>query len=198
MLVNIDSELLISNGITPNQFMIGVLILNKKFNVLTVLLEESHFPTSELSRDLKKLVKKGFIKNTNPEGEYDFSKITVDPSFIRLVIKDEAFDEFVLNYPEYTVRPDGTKDYLRVDLPGSRKIYNSIVKKDKLLHKHITDCLLFEVALRRKEGKMQYMKRLPKWLATEEWKSYENRLGEMSSISTNAEVDDLGYGTNLE
>jgi hypothetical protein len=55
------------------------------------------------------------------------------------------------------------------------------------------ECLKFEIRERHRTNKMGYMKRLPRWLATEEWKVWQQQLGESS-----VETIDLGYGLKLE
>src|SRR4030042_238479 len=49
----------------------------------------------------------------------------------------------------------------------------------------------------RKEGKLCYMKRLPKWLGSEEWKVYEQRLKD-ESLKSSLNTEELGYGNKLE
>ena len=57
--------------------------------------------------------------------------------------------------------------------------------------------LVQDIALKKKEGKMSYFKRLSKWLASEEWKIYEQALNE-SNFDSLSDDGGLGYGCELE
>lgn len=77
------------------------------------------------------------------------------------------FDELRKLYPAYVVRPDGCKDYLRVDLTRSCKKYKDIVKKNKGKHDQIMRALSREVYEKTMTNKLGYMMKLPKWLNSE-------------------------------
>lgn len=213
MLVTLDTDLLATYKLTPDQFLLGYLIDKNRHDLISLLYENSYLVTGpsnykfvgtdinkkkEASRFIScfnRLKELGFIIDENDkEGEYDLSKISVTPSFRGLYRKEGAFEELLEVYPTFVIRPDGTKDNLKVDLPKCRKIYNSLVKNNKSLHEHIIKCLHNELSLRTVNGTMRYMKRLPKWLSAEEWKSYEE--SDVSSTSAKTETDI--YGTKLE
>ena len=75
-----------------------------------------------------------------------------------------------------------------------KNIYDARVARNKQKHDHIMRCLKKEIEIREKENSMAYMKRLSNWLASQEWKSFEDRLDE----SVLAKHEANKYGTDLE
>lgn len=197
MLLQVDVESIIRNRVTVDQFLVAQLIYEKNYDLLNQYL--ALYSTDDLRSLFISLVKVGLADNYNFEGQYDFSKVIIKPSFTKVLAQGDFFDEFIQSYPASIVRPDGTKDYLRTDLNRCRKAYSRITGNKHVIHENILNCLKFEIMLRRKEGKLGYMKRLPKWLASEEWKIYEQRLkDEGLDVLNEDRQEDLGYGNNLE
>ena len=97
-------------------------------------------------------------------------------------------------YPISVTRPDGTKDYLRGDIARCRKIYNSHVGKSRSKHEYIIDALKFEITNRRINNKIGFMKRMSKWLVSQEWTLYDEFLKDKKVQKQVEEV----YGTNVE
>jgi len=190
MIVTIDTEKMYKLGITPDEYAFLQLIQARAFASAKKLVE--HTPTLTYST-LEKLVDKRLIHHSYSDGTLDVSKIVVRNSFTGEVKKDDLFEELLLEYPGKVIRPDGTSDYLKTDLNKSRKLYIQLVKKDEVLHKQIMECLRLEVRERTRTNKLGYMKRLYKWLSTEEWKVWQQRLEEVST-----DTFELGYGLKLE
>jgi hypothetical protein len=197
MYIGIDTELLINSKITPNQLVVGRLISNRQFITLLDLIDAGVITESGFHRAVDGLVSKKLFANTSPQGEYDFNLITPLDSFLKLVARGDKFEELAALFPSVVTRPDGSSDYLKVDLAKSKREYEKLVKKDLALHNHILKCLAYEINLREKENKLMYMKRLPNWITSEEWKSYEERM-QTQPLSTMPKGGDLGYGTQLE
>jgi len=195
MLLQVDVNYLLKNRITVDQFLIAQLIYEKSYELLGSYLDL--YSSEELKSLILGLVKAGLIDNYNFEDQYDLNKFIIKPSFVRILAQGDFFDEFVQTYPTSVIRPDGTKDYLRTDLNRCRRIYNKITGSKYSLHLNILQCLQFELAIRRKEGKLCYMKRLPKWLSSEEWKCYEQRIKD-EGLESLSNTEDLGYGNSLE
>jgi len=200
MLLQVDVESLIKNKVTIDQFLIASLIYEKNFELLSNYLDL--YSSSELKVLFLGLIRAGLIKNNNEQDDvYDFNKFEVRPEFIRILVQGDFFDEIVQTYPQFITRPNGSKDYLRVDLNRCRKAYSKITGNKYMIHQNILNCLQFEVALRRKENSLSYMKRLPKWLTSEEWKSYEQRIKDEQILNLefgNTKEGGLGYGNKLE
>jgi len=195
MLVEFNVQTLLDNNLTADQFLICVLIYEKKIKLL-----EKYFAKKEESYKIElisSLQKLDFITNLNIEGKYDFNNFIVGTSFAKAMSKGDYFDDLMKTFPVSVMRPDGSKDYLRTDLPRCRKKYASITHGTKMIHDHILKCLQYEVDLRNKEGRLGFMKRLPNWLASEEWKSYEQRMLDDSLSGETKEVGEK-YGTRLE
>ena len=190
MIVTIDTDKMFKWGITPNEYTLLQLIQQKALISAKRLVATTPSLTSST---LDKLVDKRLIHNSNPKGEMDVCRIILRSTFIGEVKKDDFFEELLLEFPGMVIRQDGTKDWLKTDLNKSRKLYLQLIKKDEVLHKQIMECLKFEVKERNRTNKTGYMKRLFKWLSSEEWKNWQAQLGE-----SNIETTDLGYGLKLE
>lgn len=191
MIVTIDTERMFKLGLTPDEFTLLQLIQNKGLISAKRLVQRC--PNTLTSSTLDKLVEKRLIHNTAPKGTVDVTRIMLRNEFIGVVTKDDYFEELLLEYPGMVNRPDGTKDYLKTDLNKSRKLYSSLIKKDEVLHNKIMECLRFEIRERSRTNKLGYMKRLYKWLFSEEWKTWQALMGD-----SDVETIDLGYGLKLE
>ena len=196
MLVELDVKLLIDNQITAEEFLIADLLVEKAHNTLEKYLSQK----TELGKTLiiENMVKKELLNSSNQSKTYDLSKLTVSEKFIDMISKGDYFDELVNAYPAAVTRPDGSKDYIRTDLTRCRKRYAQITKNKKVLHKHILKCLQFEVNQKTAQGKLGYMKRLTNWLASEEWKSYEQVVEDRENNLSVSAKEDINYGAKLE
>lgn len=190
MIVTIDIDKMFKFGITPDEYTLLQLIQNHALVSARKLIQKTPTLTSST---LDKLVEKRLIHNSNQNGEMDVNHIMLRNTFIGEVKQDDLFEELLLEFPGKITRPDGTTDWLKTDLNKCRKLYSQLVKKDTVVHKNIMECLKFEVRERNRTGKMSYMKRLPKWLATEEWKVWQQQLQDVDT-----ETFELGYGLKLE
>lgn len=191
MIVDIDINTLIREKLTPNQLFILQLLMEGQYSMLKEWY--TSLDDSSVIRDLHKLIELEFIINTDVSDDVNFSRFAVLAKGIKLLGMDrDWFQELVDNYPVKTIRSDGTKDYLRTDLERCRKIYQRVTNGNLSKHEEILDCLTYELSIRESEGSMPYMKRLPKWLASEEWKAYKERMND----EENGEIDNV-YGTEL-
>lgn len=194
MLLQVDVKDLIYNRITADQYLIAQLLVDNETELVKQFV--NIYSNEELKILFDRMGRTGLTINNNNPGEMDILKLIVSPSFKNMSAEGDFFDEFLLSFPPSITRPDGTRDYLRTDITRCRSNYRKITKKKYAIHKHILDCLKFEVQIREKEGNLAYMKRLPKWLSTEEWKVYEQRLkDEKANIGRKEET---GYGNTLE
>lgn len=190
MIVTIDVDKMFKLGLTPDEYVLLQLIQSRALVSARKLIQVTPTLTSST---LEKLVEKRLIHNSNPKGEIDVSRIMLRNNFVGVVAKDDYFEELLSEFPGQILRPDGTKDWLKTDLNKCRKFYTQLVKKDETLHKQIMECLKLEVKERSRTNKLGYMKRLPKWLLSEEWKAWQQQLEE-----SNIETTELGYGLKLE
>jgi hypothetical protein len=193
MLVEFDINTLTQNNVNAHQFLIAQLIFEKKLLLLTKYLELTNsFET--LEQDLGSLVDAKFIIRT--QGDYDLNKIIIRSEFVELITNGDIFEELLTEYPTVVNRPDGSPDLLKTDLVQSRLIYLRITKENKAVHQHILKCLKYEVEQRKSTNTLSYMRRLPKWLASESWKAYEERVDD-DSFSVRA-LEENGYGHEIE
>ena len=191
MIVTIDVDRMFKLGLTPDEFTLLQLIQNKGLISAKRLVQRC--PSTLTTSTLDKLVERRLIHYTAPKGTVDVNHIMLRSEFVGVVTKDDYFEELLLEYPGMVNRPDGTKDWLKTELNKSRKLYSSLIKKDEVLHKKIMECLRFEIRERSRTNKLGYMKRLYKWLLSEEWKIWQALMGD-----SDVETIDLGYGLKLE
>jgi len=191
--MEINVNFLINNAITANQFLLMSLIHSEEKTLLKLYLESNQ----QNQIDLVELVKARFIHNSNKENELDVEKISVRTRFTEMIFgkPDDMFDELIETYPVKVIRSDGRPDYMRRDLKRCRSIYNRIINKSKKKHEHILELLTYEIAYRRRENSLMYMKILPKWLASEEWTTTEQIKGDSDQPFKQEEA---GYGECFE
>lgn len=194
MLIELDIDTLNKYNVTAHQFLIALLVYEKKFELLTKYLEMTNsFET--LQDDLGSLVEANLI--SHKQGEYNLGEIFVRPVFVNIITEGNFFEELLSVFPNKVIRPDGTYDLLKTDLVKSRQTYDRITLGRKVRHNHIMKCLKYELEQRKLTNTLQYMKRLPKWLSSEQWKLYEERMDD-DSFSVRAQEDKDGYGHEIE
>ena len=194
MLIEIDTDTLLTNGITAHQFLIAQLIFEKRFDYLTEYLERSD-AYDKFEYDLRVLTGANFVIVTSVP--YDFGKIVIRPEFMKIITKGDFFEELLAAFPAKVLRDDGTYDLLKTDLGRCRQIYARITQGKKVRHDHIMKCLKYETENRYSMNSIKYMKRLPKWLSSEGWKSYEERM-EDNSFSVRPLEEYEGYGQEFD
>lgn len=193
MMLEINVDVLKRNKITAHQFLILQLIYQQKYTLLDEYLSLSN-SEDKLQEDLYYLNSIGFINqlSINPK---DFQFIKITSKFVKEMSDGDSFEELLNTFPIKVTRRNGVIDYLRTDRAQSKKLYGMILAGNPTLHEHVIRCLRYEIDLRTKEGSMGYMKRLPNWLVSREWKSFEDRVVD----SMNVQREEVAaYGTELE
>lgn len=111
---------------------------------------------------------------------------------LKLVTPEKSyFDQFFEMYPQYVLRPDGAKSYLRTNLNKCRHLYNVYTGNSSAYAEHINNCLKYEIDKKMREGKLGYFKTMWKWLTDHQWEESEE---EMNDTQTNQKES---YGTEL-
>ena len=181
--------------INAHQFLIIRFLYEKKFIYLEHYLASTK-SNKNISLDIKDLEEKGYI---NPilktDGSYNFPKCILSYSAIQNFNGGDYYEKLYQKYPSKVYRTDGTPDYLRADRRKCEQLYSMIILNDTIKHNHILKCLDVEIKHRRATNSMGYMKRMSKWIASEEWKIYEDRAS--NEISANEEKE-IGYGEEVE
>jgi len=189
MVVDVNIDKILKLGISADTYIMLYLIYKKNYIMANKVLAKNPILTKEVLDDL---INKRLIHNSNLPGFSEPQKIQVRDAFIENVIKPTCFfDEFLEHFPVKVTRPDGNTDFLRSDLKRCKVIYNKIIKGDRELHNDMLKYIDGEVKLRTQTNQMKFMKRLPKWLASEEWEIWKVQLDNPTSDSP------LGYGQNL-
>jgi hypothetical protein len=190
MVVDVNIDKILKLGISADTYIMLYLIYKRNYLVANKILASRPVLTDEVLEDL---INKRLIHNSNLPGFCNPQKIQVRDMFVENVIKSTSFfDEFLEHFPIKVTRPDGNVDYLRSDLKRCKIIYNKVIKGDRELHEDMIKYLELEIRLRNETNQMKFMKRLPKWLASEEWETWKLHT-EDSTID-----NPLGYGQNLD
>ena len=143
--------------------------------------------------EIQDLIDRGLLTVTVGRTKKVYKLTSKVISFIKNLPEVKSlFDEFYELYPAYITRNDGTKDYLRANVNKCRQQYNKIVGQSKELHDHILNCLRAELSDKHRKGKMGFMKRMWKWLTSNEWEAYEEHLNDDYSTNTTPV-----YGTEI-
>ena len=61
------------------------------------------------------------------------------------------------------------------------------------MHDHIMNCLKFEVSQKLATGKIGYMKRMWKWLTSNEWEIYDEQMKEETKPTVEARIMEQIY-----
>lgn len=191
MLREINSHVLINLKITAHQFIIMMILLDGSYGHLDEYLKSTN-SYETFNEDLSNLAARSFV-SYDPSTILDLKSIVVMPSFMQVVAKYNNFDELYATYPSKISRPDGSIDYLRKDRKHCEQVYSIISKGNRDVHEHIMNCLRAELAARRNNNSMQYMKRLGSWLTKREWENFAD------IVDNNINIKEVNtYGTALE
>lgn len=194
MIVDVNTDFLINNKITANQFLVLSLVLAEKQSILKDYYLTNEINVEQITQDIKTLHDKGFIEGY-VAGTYDFSHLKPTNYIKGLFINDDIFKEFLFTFPLKVTRTDGTVDYLRTDQSKARMLYLAYTKGKKSIHDHILKCLKYEIKYREETNNMKFMKRMTSWLSAKEWESSEDQIDDLGQITY--KDNDLGYGTEL-
>ena len=194
MVIAIDLARLAKLEITCGEYVMLYLIANRNIATAKQFVERD---TSITPDTIQKLIKLKLIHASDQE-TVDVTKIIVRSKFLDEIKKGDVFDELVAHYPIKVTRPDGIVDYLRNDLTRCKKLYMQTIKSGEVTHKEIMDALAYEIYDRTNSNKLGYMKRLHKWLTSEEWHTWQQKLKEVDVINRADYNSTLGYGLNLE
>ena len=175
-LLIVDPSLSLNQLVFINLVKNDIKVTNQNVSSLVSLIDET---------EIQDLINKNIITRTIVGKKYKY-ELTDD--FIQKmkasINTTSFFDEFYELYPAYITRNDGSKDYLRANVNKCRQQYNKIVGESKELHDHILNCLKAELSDKHRKGKMGFMKRMWKWLTSNEWEAYEEHLNDDYSTNT--------------
>lgn len=188
MLIELDLDEAKRLKITVNQFILITLLMSK--HDIKSLLDV--IPVG--NDDINNLITRDILTKESAYDPNDFTKLIITETFKTKVKVKDFFTEFFDLYPASVTRTDGLKDYLRGDISRCRKYYDKVVSKSKSKHDHIMECLKFEIDNRKRANSLSYMKRMSKWLLSEEWLLYDEFMKDTSVQKQAGEI----YGTNIE
>jgi hypothetical protein len=195
MVIPIELTVLSKLEITVGEYALLYLLANR----LTAKANDLLRLDSSITPDtIQRLIEKRLIHASHQSNGINLAKVIVRNRFITEMKKGDMFDDLVAHYPIKVTRPDGTQDYLRNDLTRCRKLYNQILKSGEAEHSDVLEALAYEIYDRTNSNKMGYMKRLYKWITSEEWQIWQQKLKEVNVIDKADYFSQLGYGLKLE
>jgi len=188
MLIEIDSSEAKRLGININQLIVLKALREKESLDLKSLLEVNPFSEN----DFNDLMQKNLISTSSKYKVSSISEVSLFGEGDECREQDR-FEEFYKEYPVSVKRPDGTKDFLRGDKARCRKIYMKTIGLSDAKHQKILNALKNEVADKKMDGKLPYMKRMSKWLAAEDW-----LLADEIELDNRPIQKERAYGTEVE
>jgi hypothetical protein len=188
MLIELDLKEVKTLKITINQFILIKLLIDE-VDIKSLL---DVIPVSET--DINNLIEKNILTKESVYDIKDFKKLIVSKEFIERLKEKDPFDEFYELYPSSVVRTDGIKDFLRGAPSRCRVLYNKQVGRSRSKHEYMIECLKFELTNRRQTNTLSYMKRMYKWLTSEEWTLYDEFMKDTQIQKTAGDI----YGTRVE
>lgn len=189
MIININTDLLLSNKLNINQFILLQIIAGNNKITFSKLLHT--FP--EMEKDLENLLNNGLVKKVG-RGNLAYS---ITDLYKTSILSTNLFDEFIELFPTTITRPDGTKEYLKTDVRRSKAKYEKITENRIDMHEHIMKCLQAELRQKQLTSSMKFFKKLYNWLNSETWKEYEHLINTSEQETELINLTD-GYGTNVE
>lgn len=195
MIVEVDIRYLIECRLSIHQYVILKLAYEGKLKLLERYVIASS-TLNDLPKDLTHLYDEGYLSNP-PNVSAIISTIKVSDKFARIFHSQlDSFEEFYGAFPVRVLRPDGNFDYLRMDRKRCKLLYDNTVGADVTKHQLLMRCLKLEIDDRTNKGQLGFMKRMPMWLSSEEWKRFaDSDLGGQLSIRDEIRIP---YGTNIE
>ena len=146
--------------------------------------------------EIQDLINRNLITKSTTRAKVTYEITKELKSYLRNLPEVKSmFDEFYEQYPSYITRADGLKDYLRSNKTKCRIHYETLEGHSREMHNHIMNCLKYEVSQKLATGKIGYMKRMWKWLTSNEWEAYEDQMNGVTPISH--EQKETTYGTEI-
>ena len=182
--IEIDLTKFLDLNISLNQYIFIKSLYPNKYKGI-----KSFVNTYVSDKDITDLIEKGYLSKGSTKESSNLSNEWYEQT--SSVYSDDWFKSFHERYPSSVLRPDGTKDYLRVNLNKCRSLYKDIVKDNYEMHLRLCKALEKEVEIKRKANKMGYFRRLDNWLRNEVWLESE-------AIEDDKQLINMSYGTEIE
>lgn len=169
MVIEVNIETCLQEGLTASQFVFLSLLWQKKVN--TALAMRKIDP--DLHKSLPNLVERGYLMTTDKSFIIDRKKCNE----LFGVSEDSDFWEFFSTFP-LKVNSKGASRALRALDPNSKNAMEARAKykdrvKSKAMHRHVMACLNAEMEQRRRSGSLQYMQNILTWLNQRTWQMSE-------------------------
>ena len=176
MLIQIETENLIKEKLTPNDYIILKLLFEQNYQ----LLKKLFFAIGQLEENLIVLEAEGYLKVTCDE--LDWTKISTQIS-----IRQKTIDLFVVKktgfYKWWSMYPIkvGAGNSLRVLKTGAvdskqaiicKQKFDRITGKDPVVEDQVIKGLEIELSIRRKSNSMAFMQLVETWLNQNTWEKY--------------------------
>jgi len=190
MELKIETKFLLDNNLSPNEAVILNLLHEKRNKVIKELSTKMRSDPFEI--EIPRLKELELIEGNT------LLSLKLTEKGLELVEARDYFNELLEAFPSSVVRKDGKTAYLRTAKKRSRDMYFKITRKRKDIHEHILSCLKYEVEKRTESNEMMWFKSLPKWLESEEWEVWGERMKEEERSNILDKPKETAYGTELE
>lgn len=176
MLIQIETENLIKEKITPNDYIILKLLFDKNYEILKQLFN------SDIMSNLIILENEGYLKVTCDE--LDWSKISTQVTLRQktidlFIVKQTGFYEFWSKYPvKVGSRVLKAQDIDSKEALMCRDKWNRITQKNPIKEALIIKGLEIELEIRRKSNQLPYMQLVTTWLNQQTWEKYTHLINE--------------------
>ena len=191
MIVEMNLDFLFEKQLSPSQYALLCLSFEKKFNTADKFIHGGFISEEEL----KELVAKGFILKKH----IDWSEVqTEDLPFSKTKLSElfstdaeSLFWELMSMYPIKVSSNRGMR-ILRPQSVDAKEIKQCKAKYDRYLgtsnqlakHRHVMDCLNAELAFRKQNDSLGYMRAFHTWINKEDWLTYEHLIDLSNTTKT--------------
>jgi len=199
MVVEINVDSLFEERLSPSQYLLLFLCFEKKFNTVDKVIHRG-FITNE---ELNELIEKGFILQKNIDwSEVESEKITFSKKMLTdLFVSDvdAYFHELFSTFPIKVSSNRGMR-MLRPQSSDAKETKECKAKYKKYLgtanqaakHAHVMNCLNAELAFRKQNNSLGFMRAFITWINKNEWLTYEHLIDLSNTTKTT-----ISYGNTL-
>ena len=189
MLIQIETDQLVKEKLTPNNFIILKLLHESNYE----LLKELYYDSIKLTEDLIFLESQGYLKITDENISWNIISTQI---FIRqktkdlFEVKESGFYKFWSIYPlKVGSRVLRAKDYNSKEGLICKQKWDRITHKNPIKEAEIIKALELEIEIRRNSSSLQYMQQITTYLNQQTWEKYTHLINNTEAIETNEKTE---------
>lgn len=189
MLIQIETDQLVKEKLTPNNFIILKLLHESNYE----LLKELYYDSIKLTEDLIFLESQGYLKITDENLSWNIISTQI---FIRqktkdlFEVKESGFYKFWSIYPlKVGSRVLRAKDYNSREGLICKQKWDRITHKNPVKEAEIIKALELEIEIKRNSNSLQYMQLITTYLNQQTWEKYTHLINNTEAIETNEKTE---------